>query len=1156
MLLSNRFVINLCLLLIPCMFSGQEPLHKFEHIRVADGLINNTVNCFLEDSKGFVWIGTNDGLQRYDGQDFVTFQKSKGDIGLQSSIIKTIFEDTDGKLWIGTTDGGITLYAPDDNSYTSLTTDNSTIKNNDIYCVIQDSLKRVWLGTASGIELFDENYKLITDSLNRNRLPEALFADGIRSFFIDSKNRLLVGTEMGDLISLRADSLNYVVADESVVPENMDIEDLPSTAILAIEEDCFGNFWLATWNGLVSLQPQNRKAKRFFKHELNLPGQIVSSLEYTADDVLYVGTWGNGVFSFDVRTGKQHQWDYEPDNSDGLSYNDISCMMQTRDGNLWVGTNWEGGINIMQPNLSSFNHYKITGDDKGNDINIIQAFVEDADGNFYIGTRNGLCRALGNGQYEMLKVADMPGETINYPIRSLAYDSLRNSLWVGTDGYGLLNYDLDSKRVKWFRLCWKCKSSISNNAIWDIKIDRQGMVWLASWGGGIDKLDPSTGLFTNYAIDPHNFGQNVALSIDFDKNGMVWAATYGKGIARLDPASGTISFMLSNSKGSYKGNGMYYHIFVASNNTIWAASLSGGLIKINTEKESVKIFNRSNTNISNVIIAINEDSAHNIWACSEQELCRIDLYSRIETYSSENGIPESSFSIGASYRRKDGKLVFGNSDGFLLFDPQAVTNNRKKLNAEITEISLLDELVVPHRAYSGNVILSALPENTDKIKLKYFQNSLSFKFTAFDFISADKNTFAYKLEGFDDDWRYTDAASRKAAYTNLPSGKYRLLVSASPNGASWNTELRALDVVIEKAFWEQWWFYLLSVLALALAVAGVIRSRTIALRNKNRWLQEMVETRTSQIKMQNRQLSDKNNELYSQSVKINEYFQEVLAQKEEIKNQRDYLQLQHQDIKSSIDYAKLIQDATLPSNKYLSKLFENSFLIYWPRDVISGDFYWVAETKLTKVVVVADCTGHGVPGAFMSMLGISLLNEILNHGDIVHAGAVLDELRYKVIHSLNQKDANTVSKDGIDMAICVFEKGESRLNFAGANSALHVMRKSGELLTVKPDKMPVGYHHTRNYAFTNHQVDIGLGDRIYMMSDGWADQFGGPKGKKYKTAQVKKTIQELHLLSIHEHKKIIEHKITEWMKHSKGGVYENQVDDIIIMGIEVDEKML
>jgi len=1155
MFLPKSFLF-LLLVIGSLLTEAQEALNKFRHIRVADGLIHNTVNCMLEDEKGFVWIGTNNGLQRYDGQDFLNFQKSEGDIGLQSSIIRTLFKDRDARMWIGTTDGGITVFSPDDNTYSTLTSSNSKLKSDDIYCIDQDSLGRVWVGTALGIELFNENNLLITDSLNRDELPSALFETGIRSFFKDSDGNLLVGSELGDLINLKINKENYALLGEDLVSDNIDTDDLPSTAILDIAKDSTGAYWLATWNGLVSLQPRKHKAKRFFKHELNLPGQIVSSLEYTQDHKLYIGTWGSGLIAFDLNTNKKKEWVFDPSNPDGLSFNDISCLMTTRDGNLWIGTNWGGGVNILRPDVSHFKHYKIENVTNGNDNNIVQAFVEDNNDNLYIGTRSGLFKGSPEKGYEMLHVEGMPDGMINYPIRSLAFDSVRNSLWVGTDGYGLLHYNLSSHEVKWYRLCWSCHSSISNNSIWDIKIDKEGMVWLASWGGGIDRLDPDAGLFKNFPIDPKNFGQNVALSLDFDSDGMIWAATYGKGIARLDPNTGVFSFMLSSSKGNYKANGMYYHIFVASDNTVWAASLSGGLIKINLKAESIKIFNRSNTNIDNVIIAINEDENHNIWACSEQSLCRIDPYSRIECFSKENGIPESSFSIGATYFTHDGKLLFGNSDGFICFQPNDIKSVRPYLNAEITEISLFDKPIIPHKNYKGNVILKSSPENTERIVLSHFQNSLSFTFTAFDYLSADRNNFGYKLEGFDEDWRYTDAASRKAVYTNLPSGHYRLLVSASPNGARWNTKLRSLEVIVKKAYWEQWWFYVVCFAVFAVVVALVVRGYTLSLKLKNRWLQNEIDSHTEKITTQNKELAIKNHELHAKSKKINEYFQEVLAQKEEIKNQRDFLQTQNEDIKSSIDYAKLIQDATLPSKKYFGRLFKKSFLIYWPRDVVSGDFFWVSETKLSKVLVVADCTGHGVPGAFMSMLGISLLNEILNQGEIVHAGAVLDELRYKIIHSLNKQDAKTVAKDGMDMAICVFEKGGGKMNFAGANSNMLYLKESGELITVKSDRMPVGYHDSRSHAFTNHQIELEKGDRFYLMSDGWADQFGGPKGKKFKTAQIRQTIKDLKPVPIADNKKYIEDKLSDWMKNSINGTYESQLDDVIIAGIEIDEDLL
>lgn len=1136
-------------LFVTILFSQEgEELHKFKHITVNEGLVNNTANVLMQDEKGFVWIGTNNGLQRYDGNEFRTYQKSKGDLGLQSSIIKEVFEDDKNRIWVGTTDGGLTVFSQRDNSSRTITVDNSALKSNDVYCVAQDSLGRVWVGTSSGLEVFSDSLTLLTPKLNSLSIPIEVFEVGIRSIYVVGGN-VYVGTELGDVFKFVVDDETVMVDVSDELQSSYGSYESPSAAILDMELDNSGALWLATWDGLFRLIPYGFQNDDFFEHEFELPGQIITSLAYTPDNYMYVGTWGNGVIGYDLDSNNVHRWQYAPNNPNGLNYNDITSLMISADGNLWVGVAWEGGVNILQPNVDYFKHLQVRNDVSSDDKNIVQAFAEGPSGTLFIGTRSGVFWKKQDLSYDVLEITNMPNETIDYPVRSLAFDSVSNVLWIGTDGYGLVEYSLETKLAKWHQLCLQCQNSLSNNSVWDVKIDEYGFVWLGTWGGGVDRLDPKTGIFKHYPIDSENFGQNVALSIEFDRAGRVWVATFGKGVGRLDERTGDFEFFLSDSDGEYLGNGMFYDILIAKNGVVWAASMAGGLIRINPDNNNVRIFDQSNSNVNNVITAINEDDDGNIWVSSEQTLCRIGKSSKTELFTQSHGVQKNTFAIGATVKTKDGKIIFGNSNGYLSFLPDEVVLPKYRVSAEITEILLFDEVVVPNAEYEGGVLLETVPEETDSISVNHDQNSLSFKFTSFDYISGANVNFAYKLDGFDEDWRHTKRNSQTAVYTNLPSGEYTLFVASSSDGNVWNTKLRELKVVVRKPVWEEPWFYTLLGLLVVGAVYLFFRLKTAALRARAKSLQDMVDKRTEKIASQNNELSLKNQE-------ISEYFQEVLAQKEEIKNQRDSLQYHNAELTSSIDYAKLIQEASFPSGHFYSNLFPKSFIIYKPRDIVSGDFYWIAETKRSKVLVVADCTGHGVPGALMSMLGTSLLNEILNQGEIVHAGAVLDELRFKIISSLNQNDAESVSKDGIDMSICVFEKGESSVNYAGANSPLYLVKANGEFIHYKPDKMPVGHHHSKQLPFTNHRIEVEAGDRLYLLSDGFPDQFGGPMGKKFKSSQLKRKLVELRNAPIERQQWQLESSLENWMCNSINGSAEAQVDDIILVGLEVDDSLL
>ena len=285
--------------------------------------------------------------------------------------------------------------------------------------------------------------------------------------------------------------------------------------------------------------------------------------------------------------------------------------------------------------------------------------------------------------------------------------------------------------------------------------------------------------------------------------------------------------------------------------------------------------------------------------------------------------------------------------------------------------------------------------------------------------------------------------------------------------------------------------------------------------------------------------------------KISRVYEKQIEQKnEKITVQRDQIASKNQEITDSINYAEKIQTAVLPSKKLLNEIITDHFIIYRPKDIVSGDFYWFTQTDKYFIIAAADCTGHGVPGAFMSMLGITLLNEIVNNRNIVEAKEILNELREAVKKSLRQEGNYNEQKDGMDIALCVLNNKEQTLQYAGANNPLYIIRKNSEskeheLLEYKADRMPIGIFPKDHLSFNNNDIKLEEDDRIYMFSDGFADQFGGEKGNKFKSKNLKNLILSVQDKSMEEQKKWMENSLDEWQ-----GNY-NQVDDILLIGIKI-----
>jgi serine phosphatase RsbU (regulator of sigma subunit) len=280
---------------------------------------------------------------------------------------------------------------------------------------------------------------------------------------------------------------------------------------------------------------------------------------------------------------------------------------------------------------------------------------------------------------------------------------------------------------------------------------------------------------------------------------------------------------------------------------------------------------------------------------------------------------------------------------------------------------------------------------------------------------------------------------------------------------------------------------------------------------------------------------------YSEKKKANILLAE---QNDEIKKQRDQIFQQKKEITDSIHYASRIQRAVLPPSKILVDNDLEHFILYKPRDIVSGDFYWMNQKDNKIIIAAADCTGHGVPGAFMSMLGMAFLNEIVSKGDFDNASQILDQLRQYVVKSLHQTGKDEDTKDGMDISLLILNKDNNQVQFSGAFNSLYLIR-NGELIEANADRMPIGYHDKMDVHFTNHIIDIQKADTIYIYSDGYADQFGGVNGKKFMSKRFKDLLLSFQKNSMEEQKAILDRTIVEWR-----GEFD-QIDDIMVIGLRV-----
>lgn len=436
----------------------------------------------------------------------------------------------------------------------------------------------------------------------------------------------------------------------------------------------------------------------------------------------------------------------------------------------------------------------------------------------------------------------------------------------------------------------------------------------------------------------------------------------------------------------------------------------------------------------------------------------------------------------------------------------------------------------------GNLI------NPEGIELSYSNNALRVKISAPSFLKEGSVKFQYMISGLMETWsEWTHETTIDLPY--FPPGRYTLTVRAKDIIGNFS-QLVELPFHIKPPFWQTLWFIALCGVAVMLLFFSLIKVRERNLRKEKELLEQKVKERTKTIEEQKEVLKKQRDDLAKYNQEILEQKEEIEAQRDEIEIQRDQIFKQNDEITQSITYARKIQSAVMPSSQVVDSLLKEHFIMFRPRDIVSGDFFWMTEKNNRIVIVAADCTGHGVPGAFMSMMGVSFLNDIVNVEGVTQPDLILNTLREKITTTLSQTGKDGEARDGMDISVCVFIKNTHSLMFAGAYNPLYIVRK-GELIEFKGNKMPVGIHPKDNEQFTLHHIILESGDNLYIFSDGYVSQFGGPDGRKFLAKPFKELLVSLYGKPMVEQQSILEDTMDKWQNA------HDQVDDILVIGISI-----
>lgn len=1045
------------------------PLHRLSaqsyDFKVYDsgmGLPQNFVYCLAQGADGYMWMGTGEGLVRYDGMRFNTLGESDS---LSSSFIRELHVDRTGILWIGHDNGTLSYF--EKQQFVKLIPQGTSSPIRDI---AQSPNGNLWAVEQNNGLIRIDNQKNVKTFFDRKTF-------GRRIFYcvqpVDDKT-LLVGTSDGLIkVSINGDDITGV----------SDISSMPAVGINVIEPRTVspGEFWIGTeGQGFFLFRLTDDNVNHVVNNQtclaFNVGSKNVTDIVEEDEGHLLISTWGNGVVKllFDpVNNTYAQSLNFNQGN--GMPNDFVSDVLHDREGNYWFAT-YGGGVaallndhfvffpldligfksnkvnsvihtkhellmgldnGILKADPFCFSNHEFYDTFQGLPRTVITGFYEDDNETLWVAT-------LDKGLYKRTKGSvkfqkhNYPGGLLGSQINGI--DGDKDHLYLATMGGFFVLY-FDDNRVDQYTT----ERNLPHNNINFVRKDDLGRIWIGPKSSGICKVDVANGNIEIHRIDDTPI--DVA-DLTTDVEGNLWLATKGRGILKY------------------------------TENEVLPITIANGLLK----------------NFCHSIVA---DSQNRLWVCHHPGLSCINLKDMsVRTYGHES-------SMGGDFQKawkdRDNIIWFASSTGVVQYFPDKDVQNNVAPALNFLSVE------VDNKPWPLDVPI--------RLPYRYGKNySFKFNFIGISFKDAKGVTYKYKLEEDGDkngsDWvDIGNIGSRE--YDFLPDGDYVLRIMAYNADGIATTNPLSIQISIRPPIWKKFWFYLLLISLAAYLIYLFVRHRERKLIEQKQLLQKEVASQTVILRSQKAEIERKN-----------------------------------RDITDSINYARRIQSSILPPVTLLKSAFSDSFIYFEPRDIVSGDFYWFYQKKDTMYISVADCTGHGVPGAFMSMIGSTLLNDIIKDPSGASPAQMLENLD-REIKVLLQKNIAEQSQDGMDISIVEIHIPSRRVRLASAKRPVYLFIND-ELTIYKGARRSIGESLIDSDGrFVNIEYHLDKGDSIYLFSDGYTDQFGGPSGKKFMKVGVHNLLEQVRHLPMEEQGRIIKTSFMEW----KGDL--EQVDDVIFMGVRL-----
>jgi len=786
----------------------------FESVGKEDGLSNLAVSSIVQDSRGFLWFGTQGGLNRYDGYRFKVYKKKPFDRNsLSHDLIQTLYMDEDDILWIGTYSGlnRLDLKTEKFTRFKNIPGDPESLSNDVVVSVTRDREGNLWAGTLNGLNRLDEETNTFRQYLHEPNNPGSLNNNTVRSLYTDSAGNLWIGS-YGGLNRYRPGTDDFV----SWQHEEDNQASIASNNVMAIAEAEPGELWLATWGGggLSCFDITSGTAENY-----DLPDNRSYSIDVRETGTVFIGTWGGGLVEFEAGSQSHELYTFVSYDSSSISHDIVYSLYMDPSEILWIGTNG-GGINKMKKPDTEFRYWTHNPDDHDSiSMGKITTVFRDSFDDLWIGTYNGGLNRYDPENERMIHYrTDMPEpHRISNDIITHIMEDSRKNLWVCTN-QGLNRYLREEDRFeRWFDE--KSDNPLPDQIVYGILEDSDRSLWIGTYNSGVVHYYFDTGEMTHYSHDqekPRSLSDNLVYSLFLDRKNNLWIGT-NNGLNRYYRESDDFTRYYHDPDDEHTlTSSTVREIYEDGQDNLWIGTISGGLNLLDRESGLFSHYMVEDGLPSNTIYGMLEDNRGRIWLSTMTNIVIFDPVKKsFQIIDEDKGLRSREFSRG-HFADMDGRLLyFGSTEGLYAIETGDFRQNTHVPPVYLTSFKIFDQEVSFDRAL----------QEIRSIEVDYRDKFIAFEFAALDYVNPDKNRYAYKLEGFDEDWISSDRR-RYASYTNLAPGRYTFRVRASNSDQVWNMNGLSIDLRVIPPVWRSSWaysFYLVSFIAMIYIIVLLIQ---------------------------------------------------------------------------------------------------------------------------------------------------------------------------------------------------------------------------------------------------------------------------------------------------------------------------------------------